>query len=194
MLLDALSRIKRHSILIAVLMVALGTIMLICPEEYITTMVVLFGYIMIIYAIEQTLEFISSNNTVRDIISFIIALIVGMVGLSVLLFHEDVLSTLSWIFGLLLILDGLSSVYYGFTFARRSRRKGWLMFVILAFMLVAFGALLIVGEINFREGVFNTPMYLMKMIGSAVLFSAIVNALRLIWIWPVNDGGAEDEK
>ena len=54
MLLDALSKIKRQSILTAILLMCLGIMLLLCPEEYITTLIILSGYIMIVYALEQT--------------------------------------------------------------------------------------------------------------------------------------------
>ena len=124
MLLDALSKIKRQSILTAILLMCLGIMLLLCPEEYITTLIILSGYIMIVYALEQTLEFLVNSTTTMSSILFIIAVVVGLVGLAVLVFHEDVLTVLSWIFGLLLMVDGIHSIYYAFTFAKRSGRKG----------------------------------------------------------------------
>ena len=44
MLFQSLDKLKRQSILAAILMMALGVIMLICPESYVNTLVVTAGY------------------------------------------------------------------------------------------------------------------------------------------------------
>ena len=192
MILDALTKLKRQSALTAMLLMGLGVVLLLCPEQYISALIMIAGYIMIIYAMEQALEFLVNNTTVMSYITFILAVVVGLVGLAVLVFHEDVLTVLCWIFGLLLILEGLHSFYYGFTFAKRSGRKGWSILVILAAVLLLFGIFLIAGVIFFSFVDFATPGFLMKAIGFAVLFSALVSLLRLIWIKPVDKNGGEE--
>jgi uncharacterized membrane protein HdeD (DUF308 family) len=192
MILDAITKLKRQSIMTAILLLCLGVVLLLCPEEYVSTLIIVSGYIMIVYCLEQVLEFLVARNTLMSYITFCIAILVGLVGLAVLVFHEDILSVLSWIFGLVLILDGGHSIYYGCTFARRSGRNGWSVFVIVSSVLVLAGILLIAGEIYFSHAVFKTPVFLMKLIGVAVIFSALVNFMKIIWVWPVKNGGDED--
>ena len=195
MLLDALSKLKRQSILIAILLMCLGIVLLVCPEEYVSSLIMIAGYIMIIYSLEQTLEFLSRSNSLMNCITFVIAIFVGLVGLAVLVFHENILNVHSWIFGLVLILEGGHGIFYSYTFARRSGRSGWSILAILNTVLVVAGILLIVGEILFNHvDAFGNPVFLMKLIGCAVLFSALVSALKIVWISPAKNGGDTDEE
>ncbi len=194
MIVDALVKLKRQSIIISILFLCLGITMLVCPENCVSALIMVAGYIMIIYSLEKVLEFLGSSGTLMQSISFIVAILVGMIGLAVLVFHENVLNVLSWIFGLLLILEGGNGIYYGFTFAKRSGRRGWSVIVIFASILVIAGIVLILGEIYFSFKAFKTTMYLMKMIGVALMIASAVSALRIIWTKPSKDGGEEDEQ
>lgn len=194
MLLDAVIKIRRQSILSSILLACLGVILLMCPAQHISTLVMFSGYAMIVFTIEQGLEFLTGSRSVMSYITFVIACIVGLVGLAVLVFNQDVINTLCWAFGVLLIVDGGNSFYYAFTFAKRAQRPGWSILVIMAVLLILFGAALIVGVIYFTHSVLESPLFLMKIIGSAVLFCALVSAVRLLWILPVKEGGEANEE
>ena len=195
MILDAIAKLKRASALTATLLLCLGVVLLLCPEEYISTLIMVSGYIMIVYAMEQTLEFIVNRTSVMSYIWFILAIIIGLVGLAVLVFHEDILNVLCWIFGILLLVEGIHEIYYAFTFAKRSGRKGWSVLVIMALVLVIFGLILLAGVIVFSIIKLESPLFLLRIIGLATLFSALVSLLRIIWIRPIADnkkGGEND--
>ena len=178
MLFQSLDKLKRQSILAAVLMMALGVVMLICPENYVNTLVVTVGYGMIVFAIVEMLEFISSKKALIHYIIFTGALIIAILGVFILIYNQDLLKALGWLFGFVLLQDGLFTLLNALLFARRSNRKGWWMLVVLAVALMALGVLI------FLNPWWNSPSLLMKVIGGALLFSAFVSALRLVWIWP----------
>ena len=178
MLFQTLDKLKRQSILAAVLMMALGVVMLICPENYVNTLVVTVGYGMIVFAIVEMLEFISSKKALIHYIIFTGALIIAILGVFILIYNQDLLKALGWLFGFVLLQDGLFTLLNALLFARRSNRKGWWMLVVLAVALMALGVLI------FLNPWWNSPSLLMKVIGGALLFSAFVSALRLVWIWP----------
>ena len=178
MLFQTLDKLRRQSILAAILMMALGVVMLICPENYVNTLVVTVGYGMIVFAIVEMLEFISSKKALIHYIIFTGALIIAILGVFILIYNQDLLKALGWLFGFVLLQDGLFTLLNALLFARRSNRKGWWMLVVLAVALMALGVLI------FLNPWWNSPSLLMKVIGSALLFSAFVSALRLVWIWP----------
>ena len=190
MIFDAIEKLKRQSALTSILLMCLGVVLLLCPEQYVSALIMISGYIMIVYALEQGLEFLVNNTTLMSYITLILAVLVGLVGLAVLVFHEDVLNVLCWIFGVLLLVEGIHSIYYGFTFAKRSGRKGWSILVILASVLILFGLFLLAGVIIFAIIGLTSPVFLLRAIGIAILFCALVSLLRLIWIKPIaKDGG-----
>ena len=191
MLLDAVGKIRRQSILTAIVLIVLGVIMLLCPEKHIGTLVTVAGYGMIIFSMEQCLEFLTGNRTVINYIVFVIALIVGLGGLAVLVYHDNVLKGLCWVCGLFILLDGAHSCYYACTFARRADRKGWSLLVIMSIILMLLGLMVLVGIVYFLNSWLESPLFLMKILGIAILFSALISAIRLIWIKPVKSGGEE---
>ena len=95
---------------------------------------------------------------------------------------------LAWLFGFLLVVDGGRTMVHSFTYARRSQRKGWWVLSILSVLLMGTGVIL------FLNPWWQTEDVLMKVIGCAILFSAIVSGIRLIWTWPLRNskGGNED--
>lgn len=97
---------------------------------------------------------------------------------------------LAWISGFLLVLDGARTMFHAFTYARRSQRKGWWVLAILSLLLIVAGIIVLTNRW------WDTPEMLMKVIGCAVFFSAIISAIRLIWTWPLRNekGGREKGK
>ena len=50
MILDAITKLKRQSALTAMLLMCLGVVLLLCPEQYVSALIMVSGYIMIVYA------------------------------------------------------------------------------------------------------------------------------------------------
>ncbi len=188
MLFQTLDKLKRQSILAAIIMMALGVVMLICPESYVNTLVVTVGYGMIIFAIVEMLEFIASKKAPIHYIIFTGALIIAILGVFILIYNQDLLKALGWLFGFVLVQDGMFALLNALLFARRSNRKGWWVLIIFAVVLMTLGVLI------FLNPWWDSPTQLMKIIGGALLFSAFVNTLRFIWAWPFKNEkeGAED--
>ncbi len=178
MLFESLDKLKRNSIMSAILLIALGAIVMICPTEYISSLTLVFGYALIVVAIVMLLNFFSGNKSLMEYLKFSGALILGIIGICVLVFRGDVMRVLAWLFGFLLILDGTRTAIHSFTYARRSKRKGWWVLTILSALLI------IIGIVLFANPWWDTPNMLMKAIGSAVFYAAIVSGVRLFWTWP----------
>ena len=188
MLFQSLDKLKRQSILAAILMMALGVVMRICPESYVNTLVVTVGYGMIIFALVEMLEFIVSKKALIHYIIFTGALFIAILGVFILIYNQDLLKALGWLFGFVLVQDSLFTLLNALLFARRSNRKGWWMLIIFAIVLMSLGVLI------FLNPWWDSPTLLMRIIGGALLFSAFVSTLRLIWVWPFKNGkeSAED--
>ena len=188
MLFESLDKLKRNSIMSAILLVALGAVMMICPKEYIGSLTLMFGYTLVVVAIVMILNFFSGKKSLMEYLKFAGALVLLIVGLCVLVFRSDIMRVLAWLFGFLLILDGVRTMIHSFTYSRRSKRKAWWVLTILSLLLIASGVILFVNRW------WDTPEMLMKVIGCAIFFSSIVSAVRLFWTWPLKNekGGNED--
>ena len=188
MLFESLDKLKRNSLLSAIMLIALGAVIIICPQKWIPSLMLVFGYTLVVTAIVMMLNFFSGKKSLMEYLKFSGALVLGIVGICVLVFRDDIVRVLAWLFGFLLVLDGARTMYHSFTYARRSQRKGWWVLTILSLLLIATGVMI------FANPWWNSPDLLMKVIGCAVLFAAIVSAIRLIWTWPLRNakGGSED--
>ncbi len=188
MLFDSLDKIKRNAIFSSILLIALGAIILICPVEYIPTLILGFGYSLAVISIVMLLDFYSGKKSLMDYLKCFGAMILGFVGISVLVFRSDTMRVLAWLFGFLLFFDGLRTLIHSFTYARRAGRNAWWVLTILSVLMM------IAGIVLFINPWFSTEIALMRAIGATVLCSALVSGLRLIWTWPVrkDKGGQEN--
>ena len=132
-------------------------------------------------------QFISGKKALIHYIVFTGALIIAILGIFILIYNKDLLKALGWLFGFVLVQDGLFTLLNALLFARRSNRKGWWMLVVLAV------ALLTLGVTIFLNPWWDSPSLLMKVIGGALLFSAFVSALRLVWVWPFKNEKEGDD-
>ena len=181
MLFDSLDKLRRNSIMSAILLVVLGVVIIVCPAIHIPLFIQLLGYTLIVIAIVMILNFFSGNKSLMEYVKFTGALILGIAGILALVFQDDMMRVLAWVSGFLLILDGARTMFHAFTYARRSQRKGWWVLAILSLLLIVAGVVVLVNPW------WGTPEMLMKVIGCAVFFSAIISAIRLIWTWPLRN-------
>jgi uncharacterized membrane protein HdeD (DUF308 family) len=111
-----------------------------------------------------------------------VAILIGLLGLAVLVFRNDVLQILKWTFGILLIGQGIEHLYNAFMYVKPSERKGWWFLAILAVVLIGAGVFILIN----REWTTDTKTMLWG-IGLTLLIDAAVGIIRLIWIWPIKE-------
>ena len=185
MLFDELGKMKRSSIMTSIILMAVGLMMIVCPQSYIGSLVDGFGYAMVIYSAVLVLNYISSRKTLMNYILLTGALIVLLAGLAVLVFNTGdnrVLRILSWLFGVLLVVDGGHTLLHAVIYARRAQRKYWWVLIIFAGLLILFGAIIL---LNLRFQWWNTPKALIQVIGGFMIYSSVVGILRMLWVWPI---------
>ena len=62
-------------------------------------------------------------NALREYLKFIAALLLGIAGLFVLVYRDNTMRTLAWLSGFLMLLDGVRTLFFSLTYARRARRN-----------------------------------------------------------------------
>lgn len=179
MLFETLGKLKQRTIMTSIIVLAIGIILLICPEVYIDSLITLAGYVLIIAAIVLVLDFITGKRSLSDYIMLGIALIIAILGLVVLVSHENILPVLSWLFGLVLILLGIEGVHYTLAYARRAGRAGWWILIILSVIMIAAGFVIVINPW------WHTADDFLDIIAFALIYSAAVGIVRVIWSWPV---------
>lgn len=179
MIFQELNKLKRSTIMSSIILIVIGILMVLCPEEYTGTMIGLMGAVLLVFATIGILEYLGSNKALIHYIYLTGWMIVGIVGFAILIFEIHSLFAIGWLFGVFLILSGLGNIINAFVYAKRSGRKGWWILVLLALALVACGVIILVNPWWDSFG------KLFKVIGVMMLFSSLVSILRLIWIWPI---------
>ena len=180
MLFQELSKIKRSSIMTSIILVAVGIVMIMCPERYVDSLVSVLGYGMVIFAAVMMLNFISAKKSLINYIKFAGALVMMLLGISVLVFSNIVL-IIGIVFGLVLIGDGILTIVNTVLYVRRAQRKGWWFLVLLSVLMIAAGLVILINPW------WNEPTKLFDVIGGMLLFSSLVSIVRLIIIWPIKD-------
>ena len=162
----------------SVIMMAVGILMLICPERYVSLLVVAAGYGLLILATVMGLEFLSSKKVLINYVYLTGSLLIGILGAAVLFYRKDVLQVLGLIFGIFLVVEGLNELFNTWKYARRAQRSGWWVLILLSLLLIASGIAILTNPW------WDTPGSLMKVIGAMMLFSSAVGIVHVVLIWP----------
>lgn len=182
MLFQSINKFKRSSIIVSIVLMALGLIMVICPGRYVSSLISAIGYGSLILAAIMILEYLDSKRMMVNTIMLVCAIIIGLLGVSVLVFEEYILQILGWVFGIILFLQGIEMLYNALMYVRPSGRSGWWLLAILAVALIAAGVAII---LNMWFMWWDTPKALLQIIGIALMFDAAVSIVRLVLIWPI---------
>ena len=162
----------------SVILMAVGILMLICPERYVSLLVVAAGYGLLILATVMGLEFLSSKKVLINYVYLTGSLLIGILGAAVLFYRKDVLQVLGLIFGIFLVVEGLNELFNTWKYARRAQRSGWWVLILLSLLLIASGIVILTNPW------WDTPGSLMKVIGAMMLFSSAVGIVHVVLIWP----------
>ena len=180
MLFEELSKIKRSSIMTSIILVAVGIVMILCPPQYVDSLVAVLGYGMVIFAGVMILNYITAKKSLVNCVKFAGALAILLLGIAVLVFDNIVL-LIGVVFGLVLVADGLITMVNTWMYARRAKLKNWWLLVLLSLLLIAGGVIILVNPW------WNEAVKLFDAIGVMLLFSSLVGIVRLIIIWPIKD-------
>ncbi len=86
---------------------------------------------------------------------------------------------LGFFLGLFLVLESINGIILSYVYARRSARKGWWVLIPLYVIQIVLGLILMINPFWKEIGEFK------MIIGAVIVFSSIVSAVRVIWIWPI---------
>ena len=179
MLFQELSKLKRSSIMASIILMAVGILMIMCPEAYISSLVSVLGSGLLIFATVMVLDFISSKKNLMNHIYLTLALILGLIGTAIQIFDTNVMRVIGFLFGAWLIFIGIHDIINAMVYARRARRETWVTLVVLSVLLVICGIIVLVNPW------WDEPVKLFDIIGVMLLFSSLVSIVRGIMVWPV---------
>lgn len=178
MLFQELGKMKRTWIMTALILIAVGIVMIMCPVRYMGMMISALGYVLLVWATVMCLNYLASKKTLMNYVTLSAGLFVGLLGMFVLVHRREVLPILSLLFGLFLVFEGLSDLFNAFVYARRAGQAAWWFLAVLAILTIGFGVVLLTNPW------WDTPAALKQVIGGMMLFASAVSIVRTIMTWP----------
>ena len=179
MLFEALGKLKHQIIISSVVMMILGLLLLIIPEQYDGTLVNVLAYVVILIGSVMVWDFVAKEKKLVDCILFIAALLLILLGIYILVSGDNILKVLSVLFGILLMIDGLHSALHAWMYARKAGKKWWGLLLFLSILLFLAGILIL------NNPWWHTTHSFVKVIGGVILFAAATGIIRLILVWPI---------
>ena len=181
MLFQELGKMKRTWIMTSIIMITIGIIMIMCPVRYTGMLISALGYLLLVLAAVMALDFLASKKVLINYVKLTAALFVGLLGMFILVNRGDVLPMLSLLFGLVLVVEGISDLFNAFMYARRAGRAAWWVLALLSVLTIAFGVILLINPW------WDTASELKLVIGGMLLFSSVVSIIRIVLTWPFRD-------
>ena len=178
MLFQKLGKMKQTWIMNSIILIIVAIVMLICPVDYIGVLISVLGYAMLIGCGVITFDYMASKKGLMNCIVLAVGLFIGLLGLIVMVKRNDVLPALSLLFGIGLILVGAYDFVSAFIYARRAGLAAWVVLTIFAVLTVACGIILLINPW------WNNPAVLMHMIGYMLLYTSVVQIVRVVLTWP----------
>ena len=188
MLFNTLDTLKRKMIMVIIFFLFAGMTLVVIPVSYIPIMGKAFGFGLLCLSILKILDFISSKKGLIHYIWLLLGLRAGFLGICFFAIDGLFMGLLNWLTGTLPILLGAFSLYFAFTYLRRSERKGWWVFVILSCLLLVFGTILFINPWA------DDQRAVLWVIGGTLFYSAVVYIICLFWIWPFQQKGMEEDE
>lgn len=178
MLFDSLDRMKRSTIMLTIVLMIVGWALLLMPGEYVPFLSSALGFFLLVSAVVSVLTFAESSKALISYVRLVGGLLGGTVGLMLYLIDGAFVALLTILMTVVPVVLGLYGIFHAFAFARRSGRRGWWVLVVFSCFLLVFALFSLLNPWAGDAG--GT----IKVIGGAIMYSALVIALSLVWIWP----------
>lgn len=162
---------KLASILIAVIMIAVGVILFARPGETLTTVLRIFGAALLVVGGIGIISLIVRKDQKASPVEFLIPGLEAVAGLIILAAPQIVVTPFPIVIGAIIALYGLSDVYDAFR--RRKNGEPWQTPLILSVITVVLGLLVLFHP-------FGTMTVLVRIIGAVLVYQGAIELyLRL---------------
>ncbi len=178
MLSREIDKIKSRTLMTAIVMMFAGLALLILPTSNYETIGFVTGSAFLVFSIYEILCYIARAGTGVGYIHLIVGMIMGIAGLAFLIYPNFLLWSLWALVSLMPLLVGHYGLIHALGYTRRSGRRGWWVLLILSALLLGFVLFVIINPFA------DTPEAQMRVVGGTLMYSSIIQALALIWLWP----------
>lgn len=178
MLLETLDALKRTIIMMAIQLMFAGFALMLTPTDKAQFLGAGIAFGLAVCSVLSIFNFMASGKSLFSCIKLVGGLLVGIASIALFVFENLFLESMLLLVTIVPIGLGLIGLYGAFTTVKRSGRQGWWVFAVLSALLLIFAAVTI-----FNPWM-DDPQNAIRVMGGTLMYSSIVSALSLIWIWP----------
>jgi hypothetical protein len=155
-----------------------GLLLYLIPAEYIPIINIASGFTLLVICVVTMFIFLGSSKILIRYLQLCGGLTMGLAGIALWIFDDMFIRLLTLMIGILPAVISIPSIFHAFAYLRRSGRKGWWILVLCPLALMAFAVFVLWNPwLKDENAVMNAA-------GTVLISTAVVNALRLIWLRP----------
>ncbi len=173
-----LDKLKRSVITTSIVLLFAGLLLYLIPAEYIPIINIASGFTLLVICVVTMFIFLGSSKILIRYLQLCGGLTMGLAGIALWIFDDMFIRLLTLMIGMLPAVISIPSMFHAFAYLRRSGRKGWWILVLCPLALMAFAVFVLWNPwLKDENAVMNAA-------GTVLISTAVVNALRLIWLRP----------
>ena len=173
-----LDKLKRSVITTSIVLLFAGLLLYLIPAEYIPIINIASGFTLLVICVVTVFIFLGSSKILIRYLQLCGGLTMGLAGIALWIFDDMFIRLLTLMIGILPAVISIPSMFHAFAYLRRSGRKGWWILVLCPLALMAFAVFVLWNPwLKDENAVMNAA-------GTVLISTAVVNALRLIWLRP----------
>ncbi|MBO6115833.1 MAG: hypothetical protein J6P14_01600 [Ruminococcus sp.] len=173
-----LDKLKRSVITTSIVLLFAGLLLYLIPAEYIPIINIASGFTLLVICVVTMFIFLGSSKILIRYLQLCGGLTMGLAGIALWIFDDMFIRLLTLMIGMLPAVISIPSIFHAFAYLRRSGRKGWWILVLCPLALMAFAVFVLWNPwLKDENAVMNAA-------GTVLISTAVVNALRLIWLRP----------
>jgi len=173
-----LDKLKRSVITTSIVLLFAGLLLYLIPAEYIPIINIASGFTLLVICVVTMFIFLGSSKILIRYLQLCGGLTMGLAGIALWIFDDMFIRLLTLMIGMLPAVISIPSIFHAFAYLRRSGRKGWWLLVLCPLALMAFAVFVLWNPwLKDENAVMNAA-------GTVLISTAVVNALRLIWLRP----------
>lgn len=173
-----LDKLKRSVITTSIVLLFAGLLLYLIPAEYIPIINIASGFTLLVICVVTVFIFLGSSKILIRYLQLCGGLTMGLAGIALWIFDDMFIRLLTLMIGILPAVISIPSIFHAFAYLRRSGRKGWWLLVLCPLALMAFAVFVLWNPwLKDENAVMNAA-------GTVLISTAVVNALRLIWLRP----------
>mgnify|MGYP002624319365 CR=1 FL=1 len=163
---EAIKTIRRNKLFAGVLMLSMGVILILWPTDTLAAVAKVAGLFLMIYAVAGCIIFATGVKNGAAIVTVIIDIAGAILGLYLFLNPEWLLSVANKLFGVIILLHGIHSLYESVTVVRKLD-TGWKSVAIFSIVIVLLGVFVILNPFAISD-------FIIRVIGIILIFNAML--------------------